>query len=78
MTTSALKPVLAIAKNRRKAQPLASIRKEKSFENLKFQAKTQQETEKMKNRRSELKDLGSSIRPNSCSCCYSVTLFLHL
>lgn len=28
-------------------RPLASIRKEKSFENLKFQSKTQQETEKI-------------------------------
>ncbi len=34
---------------------LASIRKEKSFENLKFQTQTQQVTEKIKDRRSELK-----------------------
>jgi hypothetical protein len=35
---------------------LASIKEEKSFENLKFQQQTQQETEKIKDRRSELKD----------------------
>jgi hypothetical protein len=51
-----LTTVLAIAKNRHKAQPLASINEEKSFENLKFRQKTQQETEKIKERRSELQD----------------------
>jgi len=37
-------------------KPLASIEEEKSFENLRFQTETRKETEKIKDRRSELKN----------------------
>jgi len=37
---------------------LASIRKEKSYKNLRFQAKTQQDPEKIKDSRSALQDAG--------------------
>jgi len=56
LTTSDLTTAAPIGSGRRKSQPLASSRKEKSFENLRFQRKTQQETENIKDRRSELKD----------------------